>query len=428
MQPAVLIRLRPSGPWRYGPGDGGQNRVDTLFRSDRLYSAVTLAMRDLGFLEDWLDATARNSTPAVAFSSLLPYQSETLFAPPPATLWPPPFASVSTSSPVFLTKVRWKAAHFAPVSLIESILTGATILADQWIADPESGCLLRRDRPNASPFRVVVRSSAAVDRLTQNSVNVNSCACAEFESGSGLWSVARFADGQAESRWNDRLKGAFRLLADTGFGARRTSGLGQTEAPEFQQGTWPTLLMPRLGRSSKNGNQPANRNREASLYWLLSLYSPSSAEDIDWAAGAYEPTVRGGRIESNFGSGLEKKPVRMITEGSVLAARTELIGAAVDVAPDGFAHPVYRSGLALALKLPALDELTLEGPVEVPPGDEFEQRPCPGPAESLLDGNVSREEEPAAEEQAGGQEARSIDESLEPEALDGDGQEPGDEI
>jgi CRISPR type III-A-associated RAMP protein Csm4 len=428
MQPTVLIRLRPSGPWRYGPGDGGQNRVDTLFRSDRLYSAVTLALRHLGFLEEWLDATARSSTPAVAFSSLMPYQAETLFAPPPATLWPPPSASVSTSSPVFLTKVRWKAARFVPVTVIESILTGATILADQWIADPESGCLLRRDRPNVSPFRVVVRSTAAVDRLTHSSVHANSCACAEFESGSGLWTVARFTDGQAESNWNDRLKGAFRLLADTGFGARRTSGWGQAEAPQFQQGTWPTLLMPKLGRGSKNGSGPANQNGEASLYWLLSLYSPSFAEKIDWAAGAYEPTVRGGRIQSNFGSGVEKKPVRMIAEGSVLAARSEPIGAAVDVAPDGFAHPVYRSGLALALKLPALDELTLEGPVELPPGEEFEQRPCPGPVESLLDGDVSREEEPTTEEQAGLEEAPSVDESVEREALDGDGQEPSHEI
>jgi CRISPR type III-A-associated RAMP protein Csm4 len=428
MQRAVLIRLRPSGPWRYGPGDGGQNRVDTLFRSDRLYSAVTLAMRHLGFLEEWLDATARNSTPAVAFSSLLPYQAETLFAPPPATLWPPPSASVSTSSPVFLSKVRWKAARFVPLSVIESILTGETILADQWIADPESGCLLRRDRPNASPFRVVVRSSAAVDRLTHSSVHVNSCACAEFESGSGLWGVARFADGQAESMWNDRLRGAFRLLADTGFGARRTSGWGQTETPEFQQGAWPALLVPKLGRGSGNGRQPANGNSEASLYWLLSLYSPSSAESIDWAAGAYEPTVRGGRIESNFGSGAEKKPVRMISEGSVLAARSEPIGAAVNVAPDGFAHPVYRSGLALALKLPALDQLTLEGPVEVSAGEEFEQRPCPGPAESLLDGSGGQEEEPPAEAQAGGAEAPGADQLLKPEESDGDGREPEHEI
>jgi CRISPR type III-A-associated RAMP protein Csm4 len=428
MQRAVLIRLRPAGPWRYGPGEGGQNRVDTLFRSDRLYSAVTLAMRGLGFLEEWLDATARNATPAVAFSSLLPYQAETLFAPPPATLWPPPSASVSTSSPVFLTKVRWKAARFVPVSMIESILTGATILADQWIADPESGCLLRRDRPNTSPFRVVVRSTAAVDRLTHSSVHVNSCACAEFESGSGLWSVARFADAQAGSNWKDRLKGAFRLLADTGFGARRTSGWGQAEAPEFEQGAWPTLLMPKLGRSSKNGNHSAGGNGEASLYWLLSLYSPSTAENIDWAAGAYELTVRGGRIESKLGSGAEKKTIRMIAEGSVLAARSEPIGKAVDVAPDGFAHAVYRSGLALAVKLPALDEVTLEGPVEVPPGEEFQQRPCAGPAGSSLDGSVSQEEEPTTEEQGGAEEAASIEESVRPEELDGDGQEPGNEI
>ncbi len=80
MQPAVLIRLRPAGPWRYGPGDGGHDRVDTLYRSDRLYSAVCLAMRQLGFLEEWLGATARASNPAVTFSSLFPFHGQTLFA------------------------------------------------------------------------------------------------------------------------------------------------------------------------------------------------------------------------------------------------------------------------------------------------------------------------------------------------------------
>jgi CRISPR type III-A-associated RAMP protein Csm4 len=400
MQRAVLIRLRPSGPWRYGPGDGGQNRVDTLFRSDRVFSAVTLAMRDLGFLEEWLDATARNARPAVTFSSLLPYQAEMLFAPPPATLWPPPTSSVSTSSPVFLTKVRWKAARFVPLSIIESIITGETILADQWIADPESGCLLRRDRPSASPFRVVVRSSAAVDRVSHSAVHVDAHACAEFESTSGLWAVARFADGSAESRWNDRLRGAFRLLADTGFGGRRSSGWGQTEAPEFQWGPWPGLLSHKLGRMTGNGRQPADGNgsqpaeagSETSLYWLLSLYTPSPSDSIDWTAGQYEPTVRGGRVESTSGSGIEKKTVRMIAEGSVLAAHSEPIGAALDVAPDGFAHPVYRSGLALALKLPVLDQLTLERPVEAPPEGDFEQRPCEeGGARLSLDSDTDSE-------------------------------------
>src|SRR5579875_3401792 len=81
MQSAMLIRLRPRGPWRYGPGDGAPDRVDVTFRSDRLYSALTLAMRQLGFLEPWLDATARADTPPFAWSSLFPFQGDTLFAP-----------------------------------------------------------------------------------------------------------------------------------------------------------------------------------------------------------------------------------------------------------------------------------------------------------------------------------------------------------
>ncbi len=115
MKPAVLIRLRPAGPWRSGPGDGAHDRIDVLYRSDRLYSAVTLAMRQLDLLESWLDATARAATPAVLFSSLFPYQSETLFAPPPSTIWPPPAALVTSPTPVFLSKMRWNAVRFVPL-------------------------------------------------------------------------------------------------------------------------------------------------------------------------------------------------------------------------------------------------------------------------------------------------------------------------
>jgi CRISPR type III-A-associated RAMP protein Csm4 len=352
MQQALLIRLRPLGPWRYGPGDGAHDRVDTLYRSDRLYSAVTLAMRQLGFLEEWLDATARTSTPAVAFSSLFPFQGDTLFAPPPATLWPPPPSLVTSPSPVFLTKTRWKAARFVPVSIVESLFTGQPILADQWLPDAESGCLLRRDRPNSSPFRVVVRSNAAVDRLTRSSVRVEASACVEFEAGSGLWTVARFADNPAEAAWSDRIKAAFRLLADSGFGARRSSGWGQTAAPEFQSGAWPAVLMPKLKQGIKTAPEEEATD---SLYWLLSLYSPAAVDAIDWSGGFYELTVRGGRVESSTASGAVKKQARMVEEGSVLAASAEPVGAAVDVAPDGFAHPVYRAGFALTLKLPILN-------------------------------------------------------------------------
>jgi hypothetical protein len=42
----------------------------------------------------------------------------------------------------------------------------------------------------------------------------------------------------------------------------------------------------------------------------------------------------------------------MVAEGSVLYASGILRGAASDVAPDGFAHPVFRAGFAVAIPLP----------------------------------------------------------------------------
>lgn len=369
MQSAVLIRLRPLGPWRYGTGEGGKDRVDKIFRSDRLYSAITLAMRQFGFLEEWLDATARASVAQVILSSLFPYQGDSLFAAPPRTLWPPPASLVTSPSPVFLSKIRWTAAQFVPVTVIDSMLTGRPILAEQWMPDPESGCLLRRDRPSTSPFRVVVRTRAAVDRLSQTAAHIDSFACVEFESTSGLWCIVRFADANAEMQWRDKIKAAFRLLADTGFGGGRTIGWGQTAEPDFQDGAWPNLLLPRTARASASNSA----NGENAAYWLLSLYSPSQSDSPDWSSGDYELVTRGSPA---------KKTARMISEGSVLVASQEPSGTAINVAPDGHEHPVYRAGFALALRLPETIEEDIK-PVEEPTDKEApEPKPCPEPEPS----------------------------------------------
>ncbi len=400
MQPAVLIRLRPLGPWRFGAGEGGNHRLDTVFRSDRLYSAVTLAMEQLGSLEEWLDATARAEASAVSFSSLFPYQGDTLFAPPPATLWPPPAALLTSPSPVFLAKMRWDAIRFIPLTLAEALVTGQQVLADQWVIDAESGCLLRRDRPSQSPFRLSSRPRAAVDRLTSASQQGDQAACLEFEPGSGLWLTVRFTNPQAEQEWSGRVQAAFRLLADTGFGGRRSAGWGQTAEPEWKSGAWPALLFPKLGRKADD------QEGQSSFYWLLSLYTPASSDQVNWKLGDYQLTVRGGRVQSNAGSGSLKKTVRMVTEGSVFSSQQVPVGTAVDVAPDGFAHPVYRAGFALALRLPVIRQVAIE-PVETTPPEsslEASRELEPEILPSAMQSDLADEEQPAAAPQPAAEE------------------------
>jgi CRISPR type III-A-associated RAMP protein Csm4 len=241
MNPGLVVKLRPSGPWRIGPDSGARNRVDVIYHSDSLYSAVTAAMARLGWLEEWLDATARTVAPAVSFSSCFPYLDDIVFVVPPRTLWPP--ASPSTKA----AKVRWKSARFVPLTVVQLILAGLRLDENQWSVDGPSDCLVPAGSPG--PFRTAVRSNAGVDRLTGASER-HSTACLEFRAGSGLWTVVSFADESAQESWSGKVKAAFRLLADTGFGGERSRGWGRSEAPEFTDGMLPDLILPVLINSA----------------------------------------------------------------------------------------------------------------------------------------------------------------------------------
>jgi CRISPR type III-A-associated RAMP protein Csm4 len=548
MNPGLVVKLRPSGPWRIGPDSGARNRVDVIYHSDSLYSAVTAAMSRLGWLEEWLDATARTSSPAVSFSSCFPFLGDIVFVIPPRTVWPP--AAHSTKS----ARVRWKSARFVPLTVVQSILAGQRLDENQWSIDGPSDCLVPAGRPG--PFRTAVRSSAGIDRLTGTSER-HSTACIEFRPGSGLWTVVSFADHAAQEQWSAKVKAAFRLLADTGFGGERSRGWGRSEAPEFIDGMLPDLILLLPTESAKAAVEPAEgaeaaviataqvaplvvkKGEEASAadastaetetpvvaepgaeppqpvteaaletpaaaevaaepeppvaestateietpvavepaaefaqpatvaasetpaavepiaelappateaapepaaaaepvaesepslleaaaaaietpaagepvavpeqsateatateietpaaaepvaepepskgeaaapepehqpaaveapvvvsttpthpHWLLSLFTPAAADSVDWRRGNYTVLPRGGRVDSPAGSGELKKQIQMVAEGSVVYAETAPRGSAADVAPDGFAHPVFRAGFAVAIPLP----------------------------------------------------------------------------
>jgi len=308
----IELRLRPTGPWRAGHRTGDRERVDSVYHSDALYSAVTHAMQSLGWLEEWLDATARAASgSAVRFSSLFPYVGETRLLPPPRTAWPPSGAG----------KLYVNAARLVPVEVARRGIVNES----SWSVDGASECLLPAGV--AAPFEVSMRSGAAVDRLT-GQAEPHHTACLEFAPHAGWWGLIEFAD----ESWEPRVKSALRLLADSGFGAERSRGWGRSQEPAFS------------GASSLFGEG------HAGTWWMLSLYSPHSEDAIDWSRGDYATVTRAGWTDSPAGS-LKKKQVRMIEEGSVLMAPA-LRGRAVDVAPDGFPHPAWRAGFALAIPVP----------------------------------------------------------------------------
>jgi CRISPR/Cas system CSM-associated protein Csm4 (group 5 of RAMP superfamily) len=305
------VRLRPAGPWRVGHRAGDRERVDVIYHSDALYSAVTHAMKSLGWLEEWLDATARAASPAVRFSSLFPFIGKTRLIAPPRTVWPPVQAG----------KLYLQGSKLVPLELAR----GGTFDESRWMADGASECLIPAGA--GAPFHVSIRISAAVDRLT-GAAEPHRVACLEFAANAGWWGVF-----EADKAWDARVKSALRLLADAGFGGERSRGWGRAALPQFSDAS--NLF----GYGEVNGT-----------WWLLSLFSPAEADVIDWSRGEYSTATRGGWTDSPAGAGA-KRQVRMIEEGSVLSANA-LRGRAVDVAPDGFAHPVYRAGFALAVPVP----------------------------------------------------------------------------
>ncbi len=309
----MLIKLHPMGPWRIGPDSGDRDRVDRVYHSDTLYSAVSGAMLRLGLLDEWLNATARASEPLVRFSSCFPFHGDTLYVIPPRTLWPPPPSA----------KIRWKGARFVPLKVVADLVNGRSISEDAWSVDGPSECLIAQG--TQGPYRVAVRSSAAVDRQGAG-VAPHSSACLEFAPGAGLWTQVSVND-----EWKDRVIGAIKLLADSGFGGERSRGWGHAEV------------------SIGDDVQFAPAIEGDSAWWMLSLFEPGPADSVDWQKGNYAVTTRGGRVDA---SGDLKKTTRMVAEGSVLVAASEPRGAATDVAPEHFAHPVYRAGFALAVQIP----------------------------------------------------------------------------
>lgn len=320
MTEALLIRLRPSGPWRFGRG-GAREQTSTIGHSDTLFGAVTSAMANLGLRDAWLDATVAATDPAVRLTSLFPYAGKSLFVVPPLTIWPPAASS----------RLRWKSAQFIPSTLAQDLLLGRPLREERWDLDIASRCLIAAG--STAPFKIAMRSAAAVDSEHAGNVHAHRTACLEFSSNAGLWCAALFSSDLTAEEWMPKLKAAFRFLGDSGIGGERSLGWGCAEGVDFQEGKWPALLVPELTSVST-----------VSGYWMLSMFHPGDEDVLDFSRGFYASSDRGGVAQG---------VVPMVTEGSVIAAAGPPIGAARNVAGPTSSHPVWRAGFAASIAIPA---------------------------------------------------------------------------
>jgi CRISPR type III-A-associated RAMP protein Csm4 len=340
MIPSLLVRIRPVTPWRIGADSGDASQVSPVLHSDALYSALTLAFGQLGQMEDWLEATARpHGEPAVRLSSCFPWQRGFLYAPPPAGLWPPAETAGSSAA-----RTRLKGAKLVPTSVIAALASGQAFDGSAWAVDAQSACLIpAQSRSATGPFRVVWRSSAAVDRVTGGNAIAHTAGALQFAPASGLWCAAAFSSQTAYAVWAPKLEAAFRLLADSGVGGLRSRGFGRARTPDFEAGLLDEMLFGAGAATAAGAN---------GAWWLLSVYSPDPSDTVDWGAGDYRLLVRTGRVASAAAGGGEKRASRVVEEGSVLVAPTAPRGMVRNVAPESSPHPVWRSGYALALRIP----------------------------------------------------------------------------
>jgi CRISPR/Cas system CSM-associated protein Csm4 (group 5 of RAMP superfamily) len=303
MAQAILFRFEARGAW--SAAESGPS----LIASDTFYGAVCAAMDRFGWLDEWLAAGG-----AVRLSSLFPWQQGTLFAPPPASVWPP----VSG-----LQRLRPKLVRFLPLAAIGDLLSEGGLAESRWVLDSGSGCLLAADRAGAGgPFRPLRVEKAAGQKSG-----------VQFAEGAGVWGLAVCEDEQ----WRGRMEAALRWLADSGVGGNRALGWGGSGGVRLETGEDVAGLLRR--RVAGDGSKG---------WWLLSLFAPADGEEVSWEQGAYRLAVRSGWVE---GTTARKRAQRMVTEGSVVFGPAAPAGSLRDVAPEGWAHPVYRNGYAVAVAL-----------------------------------------------------------------------------
>ena len=343
-----IYRLIIRAPLHVGSTGVGSEGTLAYMPSDSLFAAIvsTWATLEPESLEAWL-APFSQGKPPFLLSSAFPYAGDVrLF---PAPVFEPPLSGELRRE---LGKKLKRLSHVS-----EGILTGwlkGNDLENElehkgvsnfiqsgraWVTTGERSQIataigLPAEEPDALLiWREQVAPHVTVGRIN-NTPNLHHSGRVTFSKGCGLWLGLRGPD-----EWSERVERALRVMADSGMGGLRSTGHG---AFKFQP--WP----------SKNTFAAPE---EDGYGFLLSRTAPAATQmqSLIDAGTSYRLATIGGWCGNEEGMPRKRRRVRLLAEGSVVRWTSNPFGQLVDVNPvsagDTLAHPVYRNGFGLAIRV-----------------------------------------------------------------------------
>lgn len=344
-----IYHLRARSPFHFGERGVGLEASAEFAHADTVFSALCSVWRELygtQSLEELLSGFL--SDPPFLLSSAFPYAAGQDGV---IRFYPRPFGTVPGLGPDDYDHFkRLKGVQFVSETIFRLWVEADHRLAGELPENKSAANLLHGGkvwftRAEADGLREAAPVDAGgqphlwkkgevprvtVDRLSSSSA-VYQAGRVTYAPGGGLWIGFVPSDAPLVAQVEEVLA----ALGDAGLGGERSAGHGQFDMAGSEDLVWP---------------DPNGYSVSLSPFW------PANQEQASLLSGegsAYSLLLRRGWIGSPEGSGLRRKAVRMLAEGSVLDGLYDgLLGGLADVTPDVFdtrpsAHPVYRYGYAL---------------------------------------------------------------------------------
>ena len=344
--------------------------------SDTLFSAlIDIWSRGGGQPEAW-SSPFRNGDPPFLLTSAFPFAGKVRFFPAPVDLGlliPPDQSGKTVDKQLkrvrFLSEELLRRALFgqglpdflsasdkqSDAEYAVTMQHGALCLLQEEVDCLPDGLRLNAQRGNRSSRQLNLQTvwqqertpRVTVDRINSAS-NIFHAGRTRFAPDCGLWFGIQWRNpdtavaDQTGLTYREALQRSLAQLGEEGIGGERSAGYGAFHP------TWGTefhLRDPQPGR----------------IAWLLSRYLPAGTEIpacLNDAGAAYKLARIGGWARSLHGADQRRKQIRFLTEGSLIAWPSSApVGTVADLRPDYAAsagnlpHPVWRSGLAVAVGL-----------------------------------------------------------------------------